>query len=60
MKPLINNLFVKESDIEKYTKVILFDSGYEGLLNNHYLTNNGFEIYMGYNKKRKKHKNDKK
>ena len=50
IKPLFDNMLISETILKKYTKRILCDSGYESLVNNHTVTEKGFEIYAGYNK----------
>lgn len=51
---MFNYLHVSKEILKTHTKTILFDSGYEGLINNYNLTEEGYNIYMGYNKRNNK------
>ena len=57
---LYDNLLISKSILEKHTKRLLYDSGYESLANNYKVTENGFEIYAGYNKSNMGKKTNKK
>lgn len=51
---LFEESFINVNVLRENTSTILCDSGYESLSNNHYITENGFEIYEGYNKRNNK------
>ena len=62
LKNLIENLLVDKVNMQKVDGqiTILADSSYEGLLNNHLVTEKGYDIYVGYNKRNQKKDRQKK
>ncbi len=50
IQSLFDNLFINKKYIKENTNVLI-DSGYESSLNNYYLTQKGFNVYAGYNKR---------
>jgi len=59
MKPLFENMFIEKPVLDAHVKIALFDSAYEGLINNYFLTEEcNMETYMGYNKRNSKYDND--
>lgn len=53
---MFDNLHISKELMKLHTETLLFDSGYEGLINNYILTEQGYNIYMGYNKRNNKKK----
>jgi hypothetical protein len=54
VKPLFENLLIDSSDLQTHTSFVAADTGYEGFMNNHYVTEKGFDLYVGYNKRNNK------
>lgn len=51
---LFNGIMVDTVNMDTNNKILLADSSYEGLYNNYTISEKGYDVYMGYNKRSQK------